>query len=90
MPRQIADANFFPPLDFLDLKCCPLRRRRGEQHRSVATLLVLGYIAYAANNFIALVHLNCKVKFHLRVPFFLLSRCSEFYFLYRQQTKCNR
>ncbi|CAM9975795.1 unnamed protein product [Ascophyllum nodosum] len=31
------------------------------EHRSVATLLVLGYIAYAANNFIALVHLNCKL-----------------------------
>lgn len=32
-----------------------------SEDRSVATLLVLGYIAYAANNFVALIHLNHKL-----------------------------
>lgn len=32
------------------------------QKRSIATLAVLGYIAYAGNNFGAIIHLNFKVS----------------------------
>jgi len=33
-----------------------------RQNRSVASLIAIGYIAYAANNFLALVYLNYKVR----------------------------
>lgn len=36
--------------------------RLRHQNRSVASLIAIGYIAYAANNFLALIYLNYKVN----------------------------